>query len=86
MESVVRNATILVCQVIRLATLWLVNIQLDGAHKIQDVKSIMEFSWEKEDPNSGKKGEKKPQTLTEMKAILKGLAAAPLNRKKRKQR
>jgi hypothetical protein len=38
-------------EVMRLQTLYLVNMQLDQNNQIKDVKDLMRFKWEEEDKN-----------------------------------
>lgn len=54
-----------ICNVIRLQTFHLVNVQLPKGKQVRDVKQLMKFEWDKARP---------AQTVEEMKGIMKAIA------------
>ncbi len=64
-----------ICETIRISTLWLVNVQLPRKKRINRVEKLWKHIWEKED--------KKPQTLQEMKSIMKVIATCTRHKKKK---
>lgn len=60
-----------------MSTLWLVNVQLPKGKKIKKAENLFKFVWDKEQKN---------QTFAEMKNVMKVIASATKNNKKRKRK
>lgn len=78
-EKILLSTTRPVCEAIRMSTWWLANLQItQKSKKIRKPEKIMRFIWDDD--------YKEPQTLKQMKNVMKFIAAATKDNKKRKRR
>ncbi len=77
-EDLILNIVRPICESVRMSTLYLFNIQVRKKDRIRNVKKLMVFPWERKYT--------KPQTLKEMKGVMKVMTTKIEGKKGKKRR